>query len=74
MLKPALLNETDLMNCCKDARYKFNSYKNIFKRLLNVKANCSCMTNIVLFLLANLISRAEIHKKQGKKLGGKITK
>lgn len=74
MLKPALLSESDLMNCCKEGRYKFNSYKNIFKRLLNFKANCSCMTNIVLFLLANLISRAEIYKKQGKKLGGKITK
>lgn len=73
MLKPAGMSESELMDCCKDARYTFNSYKNIFSRLLNIKANCANLTNAVLFLLANLISRAEIHTKQGKSLGGVVT-
>lgn len=73
MLKPARMSEKELMDCCKDARYTFNSHKNIFSRLLNIKANCANWTNVVLFLLANLISRAEIHTKQGKSLGGIIT-
>lgn len=73
MLKPAGMSENELMDCCKNARYTFNSYKNIFSRLLNIKANCASLTNVVLFLLANLISRAEIHIKQGKSLGGIVT-
>lgn len=73
MLKPSGMNETELMDCCKNARYTFNSYKNIFKRLLNIKANCACPSNTFLFLLSNLISRTEIHKKQGKRLGGEVT-
>lgn len=73
MLKPAGMSESELMDCCKNARYTFNSYKNIFSRLLNIKANCANPTNVVLFLLANLISRAEIYTKQGKSLGGIVT-
>lgn len=73
MLKPAGMSEKELLDCCKDARYTFNSYKNIFSRLLNIKANCANLTNVVLFLLANLISKAEIHTKQGKSLGGIVT-
>lgn len=74
MLKPKGMSESELKDCCKNARYTFNSNKNIFKRLLNTKSNSSCITNALLFLTANFISRAEIHKKQGKKLGGIINK
>ncbi len=67
MLIPKNMSPTDLMESCKKARYKFNSYINIFYRLLNWSNIC----NIKIFLLANLISKSEIKIKQGKKLGGK---
>ncbi len=70
MLKPKRMSEEELMQSCKNARYEFNSYKNIFKRLLNFKSNCNSFTNFILFLCANLISKSEIKTKQGKKLGG----
>ena len=71
MLKPANMTPKELLDGCKDARYFFNTYKNIFKRLFN-KPNFSSFESFLFFILANFISRADIHKKQGKKLGGKI--
>ncbi|MBQ4077866.1 B12-binding domain-containing radical SAM protein [bacterium] len=70
MLTPKNMTTDDLMNSCKNARYKFNSFKNIFIRLLNFKSNCRNLQNISLFLLGNIVSKIEIHTKQGKKLGG----
>lgn len=70
MLKPKLMTEQELMESCKNARYEFNSYKNIFKRLLNYRANFRNIENISIFLLANFISKFEIKAKQGEKLGG----
>lgn len=66
MLKPKNMTPEELMISCRDARYKFNNPVNIFKRYLNI-AN---IKTSVLFWIANLVSRAEIYKKQGKKLGG----
>jgi radical SAM superfamily enzyme YgiQ (UPF0313 family) len=70
LLKPKNMSENELMESCKAARYRFNSCGSIFRRLLNFKANCKSPANTFFFLLSNLISRAEIHSKQGKKLGG----
>lgn len=72
MLKPKGMSEQELMESCRNARYTFNSYKNIFKRLLNFKANCRNIESAVIFLITNLISRFEIKAKQGRKLGGSI--
>ena len=68
MLKPKNMTTDDLMNSCKNARYKFNTYLNMFRRYIGTKAN---IYNPKLFWLANLISKIEIQTKQGKKLGGK---
>lgn len=70
MLKPKGMSELDLMQSCKNAKYMFNQCGNILNRLLNFKANCKSPANALIFLASNLISRAEIHTKQGKKLGG----
>ena len=70
MLTPKSMTGEELKESCKHARYTFNSYKNIFKRLLHPKANAANLEYIAIFLLANLISRFEIRAKQGKKLGG----
>jgi radical SAM superfamily enzyme YgiQ (UPF0313 family) len=72
MLKLENLTSWELKNECKRARYEFNSYKNILKRLADRRANAHSLENITLYLAANLISRKEIRAKQGQKLGGKI--
>lgn len=70
MLTPKSMTPQELTESCRNARYTFNSYKNIFKRLVHLKANMANPENIAVFLLANLISRFEIRTKQGRKLGG----
>jgi len=70
MLIPKSMTPEELKDACKEARYTFNSYKNIFKRLMNLKANSRSFINAVLFLTVNIISRKEIMTKQGRKLGG----
>jgi len=73
MLAPAGLSPDQLKDACKRARLEFNSYKNIFKRLLHGGgANSASLENIVVFLTANFISRKEILSKQGKELGGNV--
>jgi len=73
MLRPRNLTPSELTEGCKNARFEFNSYKNIFKRLfLGRKANANSIENMAIFLLSNLISRKEIMAKQGKELGGDI--
>ncbi|MEE3343228.1 MAG: radical SAM protein [Bacilli bacterium] len=67
---PKNMSPEDLKEGCKEARYTFNTYKNIFKRLICNKCHLNPF-NILIFLILNIISRKEIHRKQGKKLGGK---
>lgn len=73
MLAPAGLSPDQLKDACKRARLEFNSYKSIFKRLLQGGgANSASLENIAVFLTANFISRKEILSKQGKELGGEL--
>ena len=72
MFKPYRMSAEDLIESCKNARFRFNTYGCILWRLFNLKSNFKNLKNIIFFLLANLASRVEIHKKQGKKLGGAI--
>lgn len=66
---PKSMTSEELKEGCKNARYEFNTYKNIFKRLLRNKVYYNPIRGVV-FLLINIISRKEIHRKQGKILGG----
>lgn len=71
MLVPEKLTGEQLKEACKSARYEFNSYKNIFKRLFGGgRANAVSAENMAVYLIANFISRKEIMSKQGRKLGG----
>jgi len=65
---PEKMTPEELKQGCKNARFIFNSYKSIIKRLLGAKVN---RKNALLFLAINIISRKEIHRKQGKIIGGK---
>lgn len=66
---PENMTPLDLYEGCKNARFSFNSYKNIFKRLFGNRIHLSPF-NAIMFLALNLISRKEIHRKQDKVLGG----
>lgn len=74
MLKPKGMSEAELTESCKNARFKFNTAGNIRKRLFGGKSNRHGFGNIGIYLLANIVSRAEIHAKQGKQLGGEDEK
>ena len=66
---PESMTPDELKEGCRLARYEFNTYKNIFKRLFRNKVYYNPIRAMV-FLLLNIISRKEIHRKQGKVLGG----
>ncbi|RKM61439.1 radical SAM protein [Butyrivibrio sp. CB08] len=68
MYYPKSMTIEELRDGCRNARYSFNTYRTIFKRLIREKVNHSSLLNIAVFLLINLISRSEIHRKQGKEL------
>lgn len=71
MLQPGAMTGEQLKAACKSARFEFNSYKNIFQRLFfGGSPNRASLENVVIYLLANFISRGEIMAKQGQKLGG----
>ena len=67
---PKSMSPNDLKEGCKEARYEFNTYKNIFKRLISNKCHLKPY-NMFVYLILNIVSRKEIHRKQGKVLGGK---
>ncbi|MBQ9625110.1 MAG: B12-binding domain-containing radical SAM protein [Clostridia bacterium] len=66
---PQNMTPEELKEGCRDIRFEFNTYKNIFKRFIGNKAHLSPL-NAVLFLTLNIVSRKEIHRKQGKLIGG----
>lgn len=66
---PEQMTPDDLSEGCKQARFRFNSYANIFRRLFRNPLHLLPF-NAILFLALNLISRKEIHRKQDKILGG----
>ena len=69
MFYPKSMSGEELTEGCKRARYDFNSYRHMLKRMLGAGVNHRNLFNTVVFLLVNLISRSEIHRKQGKELG-----
>ena len=68
MLTPAGMSADDLSRACRDARYAFNTYPAIARRLCQ-RAALRSPAQAALFLAANLVSRREIHAKQGRALG-----
>jgi radical SAM superfamily enzyme YgiQ (UPF0313 family) len=69
MFQPSGMSGEELMAGCYRARTEFNRYRNIFSRSLDFRANCRSLRHAAAFWLANLTSRREIHRKQGRPLG-----
>ena len=55
---------------CYRARSLFNAYSSIARRALAPSTNLRSPYRFGLYLATNLISRREIHAKQGQALGG----
>jgi hypothetical protein len=52
-----------------DARRRFNTLSSILRRALDPRANARGLARFVIFLIANLVNRREIYRKQGLRLG-----
>lgn len=66
---PKNMLPVDLQRGCLKMRTDFYSIRCILKRLFSNRANFIPI-NFLVFVLANFISRKEIHRKQGELLGG----
>lgn len=73
MLAPAGMTEEELMESCKMARFRFNSPLAILRRATNFRANSRNPFNFLVFVAASVVSRTQIHFKQGRKLGAPKT-
>ena len=69
MLDPRGMSGHELMESCKEARYKFNTIGSLLKRMTNWRVNSRSFKNLFVFWAAGIVSRREIHFKQGRKLG-----
>ncbi len=66
---PAGMPPDELTEGCLRARKEFNTYSAFAKRALDFKANSRSGFSFGMYLIANLISRREIFRKQGIALG-----
>lgn len=69
MFHPRGMSADDLTEGCFRARQAFNRYGAIAQRAWNPQANCHSLAHLGMFLAANIVSRREIYRKQGKALG-----
>jgi radical SAM superfamily enzyme YgiQ (UPF0313 family) len=66
---PRGMSAEQLTAGCFRARRQFNEYNSIFRRALDFKTNCRDPYRLGLHLASNIVSRREILKKQGRRLG-----
>jgi radical SAM superfamily enzyme YgiQ (UPF0313 family) len=68
--RPLRMTPEQLTEGCYRARTRFNTIGSIASRLLDPEANMRSPRHAATYLLANTISRREIHAKQARTLGG----
>jgi radical SAM superfamily enzyme YgiQ (UPF0313 family) len=68
--RPRGMTADELTEGCFRARREFNRYTSIARRALDPGANCRDPYRLGLFAVSNLVSRREIWRKQGRRLGG----
>ncbi len=66
---PRGMTADELTAGCYRARSDFNSVRSILRRLLDRRTNLASPYRAGLYLASNFVSRHEIHKKQGSRLG-----
>ena len=70
--RPRGMSVDELTEGCFRARREFNRYSSILSRALDFGANCRDPYRLGLFAASNLVSRREIHRKQGRRLGDEL--
>lgn len=65
---PARMTPRELMEACKNARFAFNTFGSMLYRLVRGGAYRHPVS-LAVFLILNIVSRREIHRKQGRVLG-----
>lgn len=68
--QPRGMAAEELAEGCRRIRFEFNQYASVARRAVDFKANSGSFEKFALYLIANLVSRSEIHRKQGAGLGG----
>ncbi len=67
--RPRGMSAEELTRGCYRARTAFNRYSSIGRRLFGRRGNLRTPYQAAVYLLSNLVSRREIHSKQGRRLG-----
>ena len=70
MLRPCGMTPAELEDGCYRARSRFNAYSSIFRRSLGGGGDGRKPNRTGFCLAVNVVSRHEIHRKQGMLLGG----
>lgn len=68
--EPRGMTATDLARGCFRVRSAFNAYSSMLRRLFDRRTHLRSPYRVGIYLLSNMISRKEIHAKQGLALGG----
>ena len=69
MFHPRGMTAEELTRGCYRARRSFNTFGSIARRLVGRRGNHDGLRGAGIYLLANFVSRREIHAKQGRELG-----
>jgi radical SAM superfamily enzyme YgiQ (UPF0313 family) len=67
--EPRGMSAQELTAGCFAARQEFNTARSILSRMFDLRANCRSPFRAGVYLAANLKSRREIFRKQGRRLG-----
>lgn len=70
---PANMTADELTEISFDCRRRFNSFASIVKRALEPRTNMRTPYRFLTYLIYNPLFRKEVHKKQGMRLGFKVT-
>jgi radical SAM superfamily enzyme YgiQ (UPF0313 family) len=66
---PKGMTAGELTEGCWNARRRFNTVGSILRRALDARTNLRSPQRLGIYLAANLVTRREIHAKQGRRLG-----
>jgi hypothetical protein len=69
LFQPRGMTPEQLQEGCYRIRTEFNRLSSVLRRGMDLRANCRTPLHAAAYLLANLTSRREIHRKQGRPLG-----
>ncbi len=69
MFHPRSMTAQQLTDGCYRARTRFNSYRSLIQRALAPRTNLRSPYRFGIYVISNLISRREIHRKQNSPLG-----